>query len=143
MLLQKLYTEDWNEEKTMFYPYSDSPELRRVAKAQEVLSDVCAHKFMLHVKQYLMVNIDILTSIDDRQAGHKCPFGKTYLSLLFLICYTVTMIHLNELLLLSSLPADCSVSFHGRFVFTDSALAFEAIPPILQPIKTVHSIPRF
>lgn len=24
----------------MYYPYSDSPELRRVAKAQEVLSDV-------------------------------------------------------------------------------------------------------
>ena len=24
----------------MFFPYSDSPELRRVAKAQEVLSDV-------------------------------------------------------------------------------------------------------
>lgn len=39
-LVQKLYTESWDEEKTMFYPYSDSPELRRVAKAQEVLSDV-------------------------------------------------------------------------------------------------------
>lgn len=39
-LYQKRYTEDWNEEKTMYYPYSDSPELRRVAKAQEVLSDV-------------------------------------------------------------------------------------------------------
>ena len=39
-LVQKLYTELWDEEKTMFYPYSDSPELRRVAKAQEVLSDV-------------------------------------------------------------------------------------------------------
>lgn len=37
---QKLYTEDWDEEKTAFFPYSDSPELRRVAKAQEVLSDV-------------------------------------------------------------------------------------------------------
>ncbi len=37
---QKLYTEAWDEEKTMYYPYSDSPELRRVAKAQEVLSDV-------------------------------------------------------------------------------------------------------
>ncbi len=39
-LVQKLYTEAWDEEKTLFYPYSDSPELRRVAKAQEVLSDV-------------------------------------------------------------------------------------------------------
>lgn len=39
-LIQKLYTEAWDEEKTMYYPYSDSPELRRVAKAQEVLSDV-------------------------------------------------------------------------------------------------------
>lgn len=38
--LQKLYKEAWEEEKTMFCPYSDSPELRRVAKAQEVLSDV-------------------------------------------------------------------------------------------------------
>lgn len=37
---QKLYTEAWDEDKTMYYPYSDSPELRRVAKAQEVLSDV-------------------------------------------------------------------------------------------------------
>lgn len=37
---QKRYTEDWDLEKTMCYPYSDSPELRRVAKAQEVLSDV-------------------------------------------------------------------------------------------------------
>lgn len=39
-LVQKLYTEAWDEDKTMYYPYSDSPELRRVAKAQEVLSDV-------------------------------------------------------------------------------------------------------
>lgn len=39
-LVQKLYKEYWEEEKTMFFPYSDSPELRRVAKAQEVLSDV-------------------------------------------------------------------------------------------------------
>lgn len=39
-LYQKLYTEVWDEEKTMYYPYSDSPELRRVAKAQEVISDV-------------------------------------------------------------------------------------------------------
>lgn len=38
--VQKLYTEAWDEDKTMYYPYSDSPELRRVAKAQEVLSDV-------------------------------------------------------------------------------------------------------
>lgn len=42
--VQKLYTEVWDEEKTMFYPYSDSPELRRVAKAQEVLSDVSLYK---------------------------------------------------------------------------------------------------
>lgn len=39
-LVQKLYTEAWDEEKILYYPYSDSPELRRVAKAQEVLSDV-------------------------------------------------------------------------------------------------------
>lgn len=39
-IVQKLYTEAWDEEKTMLYPYSDSPELRRVAKAQEALSDV-------------------------------------------------------------------------------------------------------
>lgn len=37
---QKLYTEAWDEDKILYYPYSDSPELRRVAKAQEVLSDV-------------------------------------------------------------------------------------------------------
>lgn len=40
LLVQKLYKESWEEEKTLFFPYSDSPELRRVAKAQEVLSDV-------------------------------------------------------------------------------------------------------
>lgn len=45
-LFQKLYTEAWDEEKTMFYPYSDSPELRRVAKAQQVLSDV---RTILHI----------------------------------------------------------------------------------------------
>ena len=38
--MQKLYTEDWDLEKASFLPYSDSPELRRVAKAQEALSDV-------------------------------------------------------------------------------------------------------
>lgn len=35
----------------MFYPYSDSPELRRVAKAQEVLSDVSTHK--VHPKKLI------------------------------------------------------------------------------------------
>ena len=35
--MQKLYTEDWDLEKASFLPYSDSPELRRVAKAQEAL----------------------------------------------------------------------------------------------------------
>lgn len=38
--LQKNYTSDWDEDKTMFFPYTDSPELQRVAKAQEALSDV-------------------------------------------------------------------------------------------------------
>lgn len=38
--LQKNYTSDWEDEKTMFFPYTDSPELQRVAKAQEALSDV-------------------------------------------------------------------------------------------------------
>lgn len=38
--LQKNYTLDWEDEKTMFFPYTDSPELQRVAKAQEALSDV-------------------------------------------------------------------------------------------------------
>lgn len=37
---QKNYTLDWDSEKTMFFPYTDSPELQRVAKAQEALSDV-------------------------------------------------------------------------------------------------------
>lgn len=31
---------DWDDDKTMFFPYTDSPELQRVAKAQEALSDV-------------------------------------------------------------------------------------------------------
>lgn len=31
---------DWEDEKTMFFPYSDSPELQRVANAQKALSDV-------------------------------------------------------------------------------------------------------
>ncbi|TRY59272.1 hypothetical protein DNTS_016356 [Danionella cerebrum] len=39
LVSKKLYTELWDEEKTMYYPYSDSPELRRVAKAQKDLSD--------------------------------------------------------------------------------------------------------
>lgn len=38
--IQKNYTLDWEEDKTMFFPYTDSPELQRVAKAQEALSDV-------------------------------------------------------------------------------------------------------
>lgn len=38
--VQKNYTLDWEDEKTMFFPYTDSPELQRVAKAQEALSDV-------------------------------------------------------------------------------------------------------
>lgn len=38
--LQKPYTEDWEADKTLYYPYDDSPELRRVAKAQKSLSDV-------------------------------------------------------------------------------------------------------
>lgn len=33
----------------MYYPYSDSPELRRVAKAQEALSDV---GFLLHKAEH-------------------------------------------------------------------------------------------
>lgn len=37
---KKLYTEDWEGDKTLFYPYNDSPELRRVAQAQKALSDV-------------------------------------------------------------------------------------------------------
>lgn len=37
---QKNYTMDWDDDKTMFFPYTDSPELQRVAKAQEALSDV-------------------------------------------------------------------------------------------------------
>lgn len=37
---KKPYTEDWESDKTMFYPYDDSPELRRVAQAQKALSDV-------------------------------------------------------------------------------------------------------
>lgn len=37
---QKNYTLDWEDEKTMFFPYADSPELQRVAKAQAALSDV-------------------------------------------------------------------------------------------------------
>lgn len=35
----------------MYYPYSDSPELRRVAKAQEVLSDVSKLVIFNWVKQ--------------------------------------------------------------------------------------------
>lgn len=59
----------------MFYPYSDSPELRRVAKAQEVLSDVSTHNIHLnrsysemyscYMPQYLKVNIYNVTSRDD------------------------------------------------------------------------------
>lgn len=51
--VQKLYTEAWDEDKTMYYPYSDSPELRRVAKAQEVLSDV-SKIYRGHIKFALM-----------------------------------------------------------------------------------------
>lgn len=47
---QKLYTEAWDDEKTMYYPYSDSPELRRVAKAQQVLSDV-SHILLCYFKK--------------------------------------------------------------------------------------------
>lgn len=59
----------------MFYPYSDSPELRRVAKAQEVLSDVsthnihlnrlCSEMYSCYMPEYLMVNIYNVTSRDD------------------------------------------------------------------------------
>ena len=51
---QKLYTEAWDEDKTMFYPYSDSPELRRVAKAQEVLSDVSRPLIFAYAMQYFI-----------------------------------------------------------------------------------------
>lgn len=40
----------------MFCPYSDSPELRRVAKAQEVLSDVSSKSLQENlIKIYLPI----------------------------------------------------------------------------------------
>lgn len=65
-LVQKLYAEAWEEEKTLFYPYSDSPELRRVAKAQEALSDVS----WIHY-QHPIVNCSKYIQISD--LIHKIP----------------------------------------------------------------------
>ncbi|KAJ6660796.1 hypothetical protein lerEdw1_017422, partial [Lerista edwardsae] len=42
--LKKQYTEDWEADKSLFYPYDDSPELRRVAQAQKSLSDIVYKK---------------------------------------------------------------------------------------------------